>query len=57
MQGTAIYLVRATLRFRPAMEGVPAERSWTVGYYRVADAPAPPLPERFDCERTQQQQQ
>ncbi|HJL04392.1 MAG TPA: hypothetical protein RMH85_25370 [Polyangiaceae bacterium LLY-WYZ-15_(1-7)] len=42
--------VKETLRFRPAMEGVPAERSWTVGYYRVADAPAPPLPERFDCD-------
>ncbi len=44
--------VEETLRLdpRPSIEGAPAERRWRVAYYRVAGAPAPPRPERFDCD-------
>jgi len=43
--------VRETVRFRPAptIEGFPAEKTWTLRYYRVQDAPALALPEPLDC--------
>ncbi|MEM9075033.1 MAG: hypothetical protein AAGE52_41435, partial [Myxococcota bacterium] len=43
--------VREVVRFDPppSIEGVEAEHVQEVAYYRVEGAPAPPLPETFDC--------
>ncbi len=45
--------VRETVRFSPApsLDGFPAEKTWTVTYYRVEGAPALSLPSPFDCAR------
>lgn len=37
------------IRLVPPPEGLPAGRAWRVTYYRVAGAPALPVPEALDC--------